>query len=191
MSRTSVAGRARRLALGVALGLACTVAGRGEARAAVLYDFSLPANGSIGAVNVVLQFFDFVLPSGLIEAELTEFIVREASSGTPVDPTSSVGIEILGAATRFGLAFFQPGPGDPVLLTTGYPQDFFVFERTPRQTGTFLSSSGLLEPTDGLATRMPTATLVVSVLQVPEPATLSLLALTGLAVMARRRRARD
>ena len=185
MSRMGMAGHVGRLAMRTVLSLACVVGVASPAGAAVFYDFSLPANGSVGAVNVALEFFDFILPSGLITADLTEPIVVRASSGTPVDPSSAVGFEVTGSSTLFGLAFFAPGSGDIVLLTTGHPQDFFVFERAPRQTGTFFSTSGLLEDSDGLATRTPTAMLVVSV--VPEPATLALVGVAGVVLLARKK----
>jgi len=151
----------------------------------VVYDFSLDANGDVGAVNIQLTFADF-LPVGPLEVfDLGRPEVTAYSSGTPIDPSSSfVGVDVAAATTLIGV-YLSSAIGDVVLYTFEYPDDFFVLGRTPDQEGTFLSSAGTVRSDFALATATPTATLVVS--RVPEPATAALLGLGVLGVATWRR----
>jgi hypothetical protein len=165
--------------------LAACLAFAAPARADVIYDFSLPANGEVGPIEVQLTFPDFLPAGGLNVLGVTGPEVTAFSSGTPVDlPLSFVGVDIDPAVTLFGLALFSPSGGF-TLLNDSYPADFFSFVRAPNQTGTFLSSSGLVVSDFTLATATPTATLTVT--STPEPATLLLFGLGAVGVVARRR----
>jgi len=113
------------------------------------------------------------------------FALYIAKSALRTRPSAEC-VDVLPTSTLFGLAFYDPGAGDVVLLNREYPQDFFVFIRTPTETGMFLSTAGLVESDDEVETVRPTATLVVT--QVPEPATLLILggSLAGLAWFRKR-----
>ncbi len=180
----------RRAATGLALCLGLTAVGSTSASAAVLYDFSLAANGAVGPVRIVLSYPGFV-PEGVLDAfSLTDPRVVTATSGTPIDAANSVvGLDVDPAATLFGLRLLQSG-GAEVLLTVDYPADFFVFNRTPTQTGTFQSTSGLVRSSLAVDTRVPIATLVVrdDSAPVPEPATIVFLGAAALGAVVRRRR---
>ena len=155
------------------------------ARAAVIYDFSLPANGDVGPIAIQLTFPDFLPADGLDvfgpgDPEVTAF-----SSGTPFDPaTSVVGVNIDPGVTLFGLALISQ-TGGFTLLNRNHPADFFNFVRTPNETGTFLSSSGLVESDFALDTTTPTATLTVTA--TPEPMTVLLFGIGAVGMAARRR----
>ena len=180
----------RRAATGIALCLGLTAAGSTSATAAVLYDFSLAANGAVGPVRIVLSFSDFVPSTGLFIIPATATEVVTLTSGTPIDPTLSVaGLDSGPAATLFGVSLTGAG-GGLVLRNEMYPADFFVFNRTPTQTGTFQSTSGLIRSDLAIETRTPLATLVVSddSAPVPEPATIVFLGAAALGAVARRRR---
>lgn len=180
----------RRVALGFALSLGLAAATSTQAQAAVIYDFSLPANGDVGAVRIVLTTPYFIPPSGLVILP-TDAPEVSVTSGVPLDPVESrIGVDVDSDRTLFGISLWDFAV-DLVLLTEDYPDDFFVFERTPGQTGTFTSVSGFVVSDDELATRAPIATLVVSGspdVDVPEPATMTLLGAAALGVIARRRR---
>lgn len=167
----------------VALLVAC-VAFAAPARAAVIYDFSLPANGDVGPIAIQLTLPDFLPADSLITFATTDPAATVFSSVTPIEPTSVVGVDIDPAVTLFGLALFSP-VGNFTLLNRNYPADFFNFVRAPNQTGTFFSTGGLVESDFALATSTPTATLTVTA--TPEPATVLLFGI-GAAGMAFRRR---
>lgn len=181
--------------LGIPLALCLGFAGARPAAAAFIYDFSLAANGGVGAVNIQLTYADFV-PSGggLQVVGLSGAAVTSFSSGTPVAAGWSViGFAIDSANTFFGLQFIAPD-SNTVLYTPIYPQDFFVFARTADQTGTFYSTSGNVTSFMGLDTANPTMTLVVTdTSATPEPATASLLGLSlvGLVTWQTRKRSAE
>jgi hypothetical protein len=177
-----------RTSFGILLAGCLLLGGVRPAAASVVYDFSLGANGDVGAINIQLTFADF-LPEGPLEVfGLSDPEVTSYSVGNPIDPAgAAIGVEVTPAGTLFG--FFLSSPiGDVVLYTFEYPGDFFVLGRTPDQAGTFLSSSGTVRSDFNLVTSTPTATLVVS--SVPEPATTALcgLGILGVATWRRRRR---
>lgn len=156
-----------------------------SASAAVLYDFSLDANGDVGPIRILVRLDDFIDAESFIVRDTTE--VEEFSASPSIDESSVVGLDVIQTATRVGISAFLPGLDDFVLLTRDYPADFFVFDRTPTQTGTFLSTSGLVESSLDLDDRSPVATLTVTEV-VPEPATVVLLGLAGIGAVARGRR---
>jgi hypothetical protein len=159
-----------------------------SAAAAVIYDFSLDANGDVGAVTIQVTVDDFLPTDGLNVFAVSGPEVTAFSSGTPVDLDSSfVGIDVIGAATLIGLRLSSL-IGD-VLTTVDYPADFFVFDRAPAQLGAVASSGGRVVSDLVLATPTPTATLVVTK-TVPEPVTAALLGLGAFGLVAWRRRAR-
>jgi hypothetical protein len=164
--------------------LAACLAAASPAHGAVIYDFSLPANGDVGPIAIQLTLPDFLPANGLNAFATTDPEATVFSSVTPIEPTSVVGVDIDPGVTLFGLALFSPG-GNFTLLNRDYPADFFNFVRTPTETGTFLSSSGLVESDFSLDTTTPTATLTVTA--TPEPVTVLLFGI-GAAGMAARRR---
>jgi hypothetical protein len=174
-----------RISFGLLLAGCLLVGGVKPAAAAVMYDFSLAANGDVGAINVQLTFADF-LPEGSFDVfDLTRPEVTAYSAGTPLDPiVSAIGVEVTAATTLIGL-FLSSAIGESVLYTFEYPGDFFVVSRSPSQEGTFLSSAGSVISDFNLVTSTPTATLVVS--RVPEPATVVLCGLGVLGVATWRR----
>jgi hypothetical protein len=177
---------------GILLTLCLGLAGANPAAASVIYDFSLPANGSVGAIDIQLTFASFVAAgAGLTVDVLSAAPVTSFSSGTPVNAAGSVvGFEVDAGSTLFGVQLFSPSSAS-VLFTPAYPGDFFSFARTANQTGTF-TATGNVTSSLSLNTAHPTATLVVTnTSAVPEPATASLLGLwlLGIAGWQMRRRA--
>jgi hypothetical protein len=171
----------RFLALGVLL-LGTTTGN--PADAAVIYDFSLPANGAVGPVTIQLGF-PAAVPAGggLGVFPLTGPQVVSFTSGTPIDPAASaVGFEVLSTSTLIGIALRNSADSSFVLSTISFPNDFFVFPRTPLQEGTFSSTSGTVFSDLSLVTSTPTGQLMVSE-TVPEPAAVVMLSL-GLAAGA-------
>ena len=177
----------RRLALGFALSLGLAAAASTQAEAAVIYDFTLSANGDVGPVRVVLTSPRFISPSGLLVLPVNDPALAVTSD--PIDQDESyIGVDVFPGATLFGIDLRDMN-GDPVLFTVEHPEDFFVFKRLPNETGTFTSAAGLVVSDDELDTRMPIATLVVSgTPDVPEPTTITLLGAAALGLIARRRR---
>ena len=178
--------RSWRISFGILLAGCLLVGGVRPAAASVVYDFSLGANGDVGAIHIQLTFAD-LLPEGPLEVfGLTDPEVTSYSVGNPIDPAGAViGVEVTANATLVGF-FLSSATGDVVLYTFEYPGDFFVLARTPDQEGTFLSSAGTVRSDLNLLTSTPTATLVVS--SVPEPATAALCGLGVLGVATWRRR---
>jgi hypothetical protein len=169
--------RCRQVSFGVLLA-GCLVLGSAKpATASVVYDFSLAANGDVGAIAIQLTFGDFLPVSGLAVFDLGAPEVTAFSSGTPIDPTSSfVGMDVMAAGTLFG--FRLSSVVGEVLTTLDFPVDFFAFDRTVTQTGTASSTTGTVFSDLALATTTPPATLMVST-RVPEPATFALLGLAA------------
>jgi hypothetical protein len=174
-----------RISFGLLLAGCLLVGGAKPATASVMYDFSLAANGDVGAISIQLTFADF-LPEGSLDVfDLTRPEVTEYSASTALDPVASaVGIEVTAATTLIGF-FLTSAIGQSLLYTFEYPGDFFVLSRMPNQKGTFLSSAGTVSSDFNLVTSTPTATLVVS--RVPEPATVALCGLGVLGVATWRR----
>jgi hypothetical protein len=170
------------------LTLCLGLAGANSAAASIIYDFSLPSNGSVGAIDLQLTFVSFVAAGGGLSVSLLSGVpVTSFSSVTPVNPSASVGaVEVDDGSTLFGLQLLAPDASS-VLLTPGYPGDFFAFSRTVNQTGTFTATGNVAS---GLAldTAQPTGTLVVTDTSVPEPATAALLGLVFLGIAGRQMR---
>jgi hypothetical protein len=168
--------------------LGVTLTASSSAMAAVLYDFTLAANGDVGPVNIVLRFDDFVDAGSFFAPETTAPAVREVSTTVPIQPSSQIGLDVIAAATRFGIALFNLD-GSDLLFTVNHPDDFFVFERTPTEIGTFQSTDGLVVSSSNLDSRSPVATLTVTEV-VPEPATVVLLGMAAMGAVARARKRR-
>ena len=167
---------------------ACLVLGDGRPVAAsVVYDFSLAANGEVGAINIQLTLADFQPPTnGLPNLfALSAPEVSAFSSDIPLDEASSIiGLDVTTTSTFVGI-FLVSAIND--VLKTEVPDEFFVYDRTVTEVGTFLSSAGTVASDFALDTTTPTATLVVAT--VPEPASVVLLTLgvVGTATWRRRR----
>lgn len=175
---------------GMLLGLCLGLGIANPASAAVIYDFNLPVNGAVGAFSVQLTFASLQTPSGLQVYGLSSAPVTSFSSGTTIDPLNSViGFEVTPTATLIGVSLIDGATN--VLFTVSYPNDFFVFNRTPTDIGLVNSTSGNVTSSLTLGTSTPGATLDVSMSAVPEPTTsaLSALGLLGFAgLLARKKR---
>lgn len=167
---------------------ACLVLGDARpAAASVVYDFSLAANGEVGAINIEVTLADFLPAAGLNVFDLSAPEVSAFSSDIPIDAASSfIGLDVTTTSTLVGIRLASAI--SEVLTTLEYPNDFFVFDRTVTQVGTFLSSTGTVVSEFSLDTATPTATLVVT--NVPEPASAVLLTfgVAGAGAWRRRRR---
>jgi hypothetical protein len=174
--------------LGLALALGLVAVDSAPVAAAVVYDFSLPANGEVGAVRVVLTLPRFITPGDNLAFVPLDASLVTVTSDEDIDRSFSlIALNAKPGTTLFGIALVEV-QGDLLLYTEKYPDDFFAFVRTPTQTGTFTSVSGLVGTDDDeLDTRTPTATLVVSG-TVPEPTSVALLGVGALGLLARRRR---
>ncbi|WP_031494817.1 PEP-CTERM sorting domain-containing protein [Bryobacter aggregatus] len=157
------------------------------AEAAVLYEFSLPANGDIGPVQVQFTFANFSATPNLV------IVPANTSSLTFLaDPLVSAGNSVLGlmiesTTTYFGIDL-KTSSNQSVLYTPAYPTDFFTFTRGVAETGTF-TATGYVTSHFGLDIAFPTATLTVSeISDVPEPATLSLVGICLVGAAAWRKR---
>jgi hypothetical protein len=124
---------ARRTIFGLAVAL-LTLGATTSANAAVLYDFSLAANGDLGAVHVVLKTDKFLAAPGLQVFPVGDPILEVVSAGTPIDPSSVVGFEAFPTTTRFGLALFKPGSGS-VLFNVGIPTTSLCSSGRPTRPG--------------------------------------------------------
>lgn len=163
----------------------CLFAAISPASASVIYNFSLPANGDIGAVNIQLTFADFLPQAPLFVLGLDAPEVTSVTAAPPIDLANSViGIDVTATETLIGIRLVDFAP-NVTLFTVDYPADFFVFSRTPAEGGAFASTSGFVVSDFNLATRAPTGSLVVT----PEPSTALFLGL-GLAGFAAMRRFR-
>jgi len=143
----------------------------GTAAASAIYNFSLPANGAISALSIQLTEPALLPADGLIVLALTDPLVTGLSFPTSgFNPAASViGVQITPTTTLIGLSLLDTS-NSPLLFTTNYPADFFMFTRTPTSTGTFLSFSGNVVSSRTLATPTPTGSLTVTT-PVPEPST--------------------
>lgn len=175
------------------LALCLCIAAASPASAGVVYDFSLPANAAIGAIDIQLTFPDF-LPTvadptyyhldPLINPEVTSLISETAINAS----MSEMGIAATGSETWVGLLIFDPSGSflalNLMVPASGGSGDFFVFARTPTTTEIFSSTAGLLSDSSFSPVTTPTGTLTVSetVSSVPEPATASLLGLALLTI---------
>ena len=161
----------------VSVALLIFLANANVAAATSIYTFSLPANGSVSAFSIQLTFSGDLLPAGgLLVFPMTSPVVTSLSFTTPgFNPaTSLLGLQITPTASLVGLALQSiPPPQPPLLVTNGFPTDFFMFSRTPTATGTFSSFSGNVISSLPLNTPTPIGTLTVA--SVPEPSSLLLL----------------
>jgi PEP-CTERM motif len=146
--------------------------------ATVVYDFQLPANGSVGAVEIHFTQPSFIAVLGLNVLSQPELAL---TSGTPI-ADALLGIEATATELLIGILLIGPDPDlGAVLFTVDYPADFFRFTRAPTDQGVYASTSGAVTSYLPLSTTTPTASLSVSS-TVPEPTTLALVgvALVGL-----------
>ena len=173
----------RRFIFGVVL-LFC-LSSANLAHASAIYNFSLPANGAVSSFDIQLSAPDLLPADGLLVIPVTSSVVTSLTFGTPgFSPVQSViGLQITPTSTLVGLSL-RNAAFAPLLLNVAFPDDFFVFNRTPLTTGTFSSVSGNVVSTLSLATANPVGTLTVT--SVPEPSTVLLLG-SGLLCIARRR----
>jgi hypothetical protein len=152
------------------------LSGPNLARADAIYDFSLPANGSVSAFSLRLTFPTLLPAGGLLIFDLANSPeVTSVIFTTPgFSPAQSVvGLQITPTATLVGVSL-RNAAFAPLLFTVNFPADFFVFPRTPLTTGTFSSTSGTVVSVLPLATGTPTGTLTVTQTTVPEPGTVLL-----------------
>jgi hypothetical protein len=137
----------------------------------IIYDFSLPANGSVGAIDIQLDFSAFV-PSGeglsVYHLDNASDPIVSFTSVISLDAsTSAVGIDVEDDTTVIGLELFDMSENSVLFNPT--PGDFFVFDRAPDDTGS-TSGSGGVTSSYSLDTSVPTGTLDVTN-TVPEPST--------------------
>ena len=165
---------------GIVLTMCLGFAGVNPAAASIIYDFSVPSNGSVGAIDIQLTFASFVAAgSGLSQNFLSAPQVTSFNSVTPVS-VGAEGVEVNAGSTLFGLLLLAPD-SSIVLDTPGYPGDLFAFARTDSQTGTFTATGNVISSLT-LGTAQPTGMLVVTDTSVPEPAAACLLGIGFLGI---------
>src|SRR3954452_12998832 len=94
---------------GILLTLCLGLGGINPAGASIIYDFSLPSNGLVGAINIQLTFATFVAAEdGFHLYPLSAAPVTSVSFGTTIDSVKSlVAVEVInGGLTSFGIALF-------------------------------------------------------------------------------------
>lgn len=158
----------------IPMALILGLASANMAKAGAVYEFSLPADGAVGTLDIKLTF-PALLPTGALSViPLTGSQVTSVTSGTPIDlATSAIGIEVTPTTTLFGVALLNAAQALVLLNVTApsgaSPGDFFVFSRTPAGTGAFTSTAGTVTSDSVLGTSTPVGTLDVSETSVPEP----------------------
>jgi hypothetical protein len=155
--------------------------------AAIVYDFTLPANGDIDTIELQITVPTY-LTGGLTvlmpgDPQLTLF-----SSGALSLELLAFGIVVDPLQTRVGVAIVDQNELFAT-LNRDFPDDFFVFNRAADENGVFLSVAGTIEadPIYTLATTTPVTELVVSGEPVPEPTSVLTFATGALVLLTLRR----
>ena len=160
-----------------------------SALADIIYELSLEANGEVDAINIQLTTPEFLPVGGLNVIPLVDPSVSYTPGNDVVTLISFVGHGIDPLWTFFGVGLVDFA-FEGVLFTLEYPDDYFAFDRSFDELGTFTSISGNVVSTLALDTANPIATLrVYDDTAVPAPPTLALigLALVGFGWSRRRK----